>query len=340
MLKEYKDGKTKVIDRDALFVGREVGVYVLYTSVSGSDGIAYGEYIVLSPKIPSSPRAKLSLATLERQGVIIGFLFFSLVAGAIGLVLGMAEGIVCRMYKRALVSGLVGMCVGLLGGFISTIPANLVYSLLNNIAMQQFSTEGSVLSPFGFFLQVVGRSLAWGLAGMAAGLGQGIVSRSKRLLLYGFLGGLSGGLFGGLLFDPIDIALLGWENPGAELSRAIGLTVIGLSVGIMVGIVQLLTRDFWLRMVQGPLAGKEFLVFKEKMIIGASPKCDIYLFNDKELKEQHALLRIVGDACEIECFDKDNAVFINDQAIKSRRLKHGDRISIGRTSFVYETRHR
>ena len=94
------------------------------------------------------------------------------------------------------------------------------------------------------------------------GLGQGIALRSKRLLAYGFFGGIIGGLLGGLLFDPIDLILLGVDKPSAHWSRLIGLAVIGASVGAMIGVVELLARDAWLRMVKGPLAGKEFLLFK------------------------------------------------------------------------------
>ena len=43
-------------------------------------------------------------------------------------------------------------------------------------------------------------------------------SRSKRLLLYGFLGGVIGGLLGGLLFDPIG-QLFG-QFPIADFRRA------------------------------------------------------------------------------------------------------------------------
>ncbi len=156
------------------------------------------------------------------------------------------------------------------------------------------------MGAFGFLLQVMGRTIAWGLVGTAMGLGQGIALRSSRLLLYGLLGGVLGGLLGGMLFDPIDLLLLGPDKPSAHLSRLIGLAVIGVSVGAMIGLVELLARDAWLRMTQGPLTGKEFLMFKDVMTIGSSPRSDIYLFNDTEVVRQHATLRAIGDECEID----------------------------------------
>ena len=194
------------------------------------------------------------------------------------------------------------------------------------------------MSTFGFVLQLIGRSLAWCLAGMAMGLGQGIALRSKRLVLYGFLGGIVGGLLGGLLFDPIDLILLGPDKPSAHWSRLIGIIVIGASVGAMIGVVELLARDAWLRMTQGPLTGKEFLLFKDVMNVGASPRSDIYLFNDPQVAEHHAIIRTMGEECEIEARQSTAPVLLNNRPAQRTRLRHGDNVTIGQTVFVFQQR--
>jgi hypothetical protein len=237
-----------------------------------------------------------------------------------------------------LLAGSVGLLVGFLGGFLSSVVANVVYAPLNKLAVQQFDPTGESLTAFGFVVQMGGRSLAWCLAGMAMGLGQGIALRSKRLLLYGFIGGLVGGLLGGLLFDPIDLLLLGPSKPSAHWSRLVGFTVVGASVGFMIGLVELLARDAWLRMTAGPLAGKEFLVFKDTMKIGASPNSDIYLFNDPLVVGHHATIRALGDDCDIEAATKDAVLLVNDRPVGRTRLRHGDQITIGRTMFVFQKR--
>ena len=127
---------------------------------------------------------------------------------------------------------------------------------------------------------------------------------------------------------------------GAEWSRLVGFGVIGAAVGLMIGVVELLSRDAWLRMTEGPLAGKEFLMFRDIMNIGASPKSEIYLFNDDKVAPTHATLRAIGDECEISARDKVHPLLINNNAVKTARLRHGDRITIGRTSFVFEQRQR
>jgi hypothetical protein len=336
--KELKaDGSKPRFDPKTFKVGDLVGVYVEYVRSREID-LAIGEFVVRSPPPLPAERAKMTLDQLSARSHAAGLLLFPLVAGLIGLCIGAADGLVCRLPRRALLSGLVGLLVGFVGGFVSGILASIAYAPLTQLAMRQ-STEGAAsLSTFGFVIQMLGRSLAWCLAGMAMGIGQGIALRSKRLLIYGLLGGVVGGLLGGLLFDPIDLILLGPDKPSAHWSRLIGFGVIGLSVGAMIGIVELLARDAWLRMTQGPLAGKEFLLFKDVMNIGSSPRSDIYLFNDPAVAENHAIIRAVGDECEIEARQNAYPIQLNNRALQRGRLRHGDNVTIGRTVFVFQRR--
>jgi hypothetical protein len=316
-------------------VGDDIGVYVEYFEGNG-ESLSAALYIVRTPPPQSVAKASLTLHQLQNRKLAAGLLWFPLVAGLIGLFVGAADGLICRVFRRALLCGLVGLFVGFVGGFVTARIADIIYSPLSHLAMKQSGAEG--LNSLGFMLQLIGRSLAWCLAGSAMGLGQGIALRSKRLLVYGLLGGLVGGLLGGLLFDPIDMLLLGHDKPGAALSRCVGFAVIGLAVGATIGIVELLARDAWLRMTQGPLTGKEFLVFKDVMNIGSSARSDIYLFNDSLVAENHAILRAVGDECEIEARQSTSPVLLNNRSITRARLRHGDNVTIGRTSFVFQQR--
>jgi hypothetical protein len=330
------DGTITRFDPGRLRQGQEVGLYVEYAAI-GSGGIAFAHYVVLDPPPQSPEQAAMSLGHLATRTAAAGLLMFAVVGGLIGLAIGAADGTVCRLLRRALLAGGIGLLVGFIGGFVSGIIANLVYAPLNQLAMGQ--SEGvNDLSPFGFAVQMVGRGLAWLLAGMTMGLGQGIALRSKRLILYGLLGGIVGGLIGGLLFDPIDLLLLGGDRVSAHWSRLIGFTVVGMCVGAMIGVVELLARDAWLRMAEGPLAGKEFLLFKDTMQVGSSPRADIYLFNDPEVAGFHATIRSVGDHYEIENTSKEFPAEVNGRRFQHTRLRHGDRIAIGDTVFVYQQR--
>jgi len=331
------DGSKTRLRADSLKEGETIGVYVEYLE-GRNDDLALGGFVVRSPAPLAPGRAKMTLSQLSAQSKASALLLFPLIAGAIGLCIGGVDGLVCRLPRRALLSGLVGLLVGFVGGFFSGIMANLAYAPLNFLAMKQMDEGLASFNTFGFGIQMIGRSLAWCLAGMAMGLGQGIALRSKRLLIYGLLGGVVGGLLGGLLFDPIDLIVLGPDKPSAHWSRLIGFGVIGLSVGAMIGVVELLARDAWLRMTQGPLTGKEFLLFKDVMNIGSSPRSDIYLFNDPLVAENHATIRSVGDECEIESRQSTHAVLLNNRQVQRSRLRHGDNVTIGRTAFVFQRR--
>ena len=330
-----RDARRSRLHQDELIEGQTIGLYTKYFPGRGED-LAMAFYVVRDPPVQSPKVAGLTLRQLHGRSQAASWLLFPLVAGFVGLAIGAVDGFICRLPRRALLSGLIGFLVGFIGGFISSVLAGLVYAPLNHLAMSQMG-EGSITT-FGFVIQMIGRSLAWALAGLAMGLGQGIALRSKRLLIYGLLGGVVGGLLGGLSFDPIDLLLIGEHKPSALWSRLIGLALIGASVGSLIGVVELLARDAWLRMTQGPLAGKEFLLFKDVMNIGASPRSDIYLFNDPLVIAQHAIIRATGDECEIESRQRDHRLLLNNRAIDRARLRHGDQVTIGRTMFVFEKR--
>jgi hypothetical protein len=337
-VKELRSDGTKVkLDTASLQPSQEIGVYVEYMEVNRGS-IAVCLFVDLSPHPQSLSRASMTISQLAARTEASGMLLFPVLAGFIGLAIGSVDGIICRLLRRSLLSGGVGLLVGFIGGFLSAMLAGLVYLPMNRLAIDQMGGTLGSLTPFGFFVQMTGRGLAWCLAGIAMGLGQGIAMRSKRLLLYGFLGGIIGGLLGGLLFDPIDMLLLGVDKPSAHWSRLVGLGVVGACVGVMIGVVELLARDAWLRMTKGPLSGKEFLIFKDIMNLGASPRNDIYLFNDSLVADVHVRIQTTGDVCEVQNIDKDNPALLNGRPVTSSRLRNGDQITIGQTEFVFQTR--
>ena len=330
---QESDDEKVPLNLNNLHRGQEVGVYFI---AEPSTNLPFADTVLLSPTEEPPTKAMLSISNLLARSAAAGLLLFPLVAGLVGLAIGAVDGLVCRLPMRALLGATVGFIVGFIGGFISTIIAGLVYMPLNRLALAQSGTDVGSLSACGFLVQMSGRALAWGLAGMAMGLAQGITLRSKRLLLYGFLGGIIGGLLGGLFFDPIDLLILGTDKPSAHWSRLIGFAIIGASVGAMIGIVELIARDAWLRMTEGPLMGKEFLIFKDVMNIGSSPRSDIYLFNDPQVAGNHARIRAIGEECEIERISDDYPLLLNNRPIHRARLRHGDQIRLGNTAFVFQ----
>ncbi len=315
--------------------GQEVGVK--FSAEVGDDEILLVVHeVILNPEpVPNddAPGIQGKIARSESGFLIL----FPLMAGLIGLAVGAVDGVICRLPRRALLGGLLGFLVGSVGGTFFSYIGDIVYSPLSDIAAAQGEGGLETYSTFGFLLQVTGRGIAWALAGACFGLGPGILLRSRRLVFFGLAGGLIGGLVGGLAFDPIDL-LFQKDSYEADISRLVGFLFMGASVGLMIGLVELMARDSWLQMVKGPLAGKEFLVFKDTMKIGAAPSSDIYLFNDDRVMPEHAVLRTHGDTSEVFSSVPENQVLVNGRAVSHARLNHGDRIQLGETSFVFQKR--
>ena len=76
------------------------------------------------------------------------------------------------------------------------------------------------------------------------------------------------------------------------------------------------------------------------MTVGSSPSSDIYLFNDSDVAPVHAVIYSVGDEIEIENKDKINPTKVNTMQVERARLRHGDKITLGKTCFVFEKRQR
>jgi hypothetical protein len=199
--------------------------------------------------------------------------------------------------------------------------------------------EASLESASGFLVQMFRRGLAWTVVGMAMGLGQGLALKNRALLLNGFMGGMLGGLIGGLLFDPIALLVSDpAQMEGAEVSRAIGLAVIGATAGLLIGVTDLLTRVAWLRVTAGPLRGKEFSFTHAPIRLGSSPKNEIYLFKDPKIDPVHAVIDKLRDTYELTDSGSASGTFVNRQRVRRVRLNEGDHIQIGDSEFVYSMR--
>lgn len=265
-------------------------------------------------------------------------LFPSVAAGA-GLFLGAAEGLMCRNLGRATISGLVGLGVGFVGGLLILIPAGILFGLMRAVAVSLWKNPQPDQMPTGLALVVfiMGRAAAWALSAVPAGLGQGVALREWKVVFNGVVGGVLGGLIGGILFDPIDMLFTGPDHEAA-LSRCIGLTIIGLMVGLFVGLVEGWTKTAWMLMRAGPLAGKQFIIFRDTTILGSSPKADVYLFKDAAIEPRHAVVYNRGGRFEIEDCNTRDGTYVNGAPIRRQMLQPGDQVVLGKTVLEFQIR--
>jgi hypothetical protein len=304
--------------------------YSSYFYLSLASGLgAFVAWMIIEPFFREGPNIEDKLHWAD-------VLLFPMVAGFVGLFLGAVEGIMCRNAQRASICAAVGLGVGFAGGLIALIAAGIIFTIMSQIAFSFWKNPQPGRMPTGmaFLILMMGRGAAWAIAAIPAGIGQGIALREPKVALNGLLGGVLGGLLGGMVFDPISLVLIASDGR-AWPSRAVGFTLIGLMVGLFVGIVEQWTKSAWLLMKAGPLAGKQFVIFRNPTVLGSAPKADVYLFKDEAIEPRHALVHDRGGRFEIEDLDTAEGTYVNGIPVKRQVLKSGDQIVLGKTLLEF-----
>jgi len=245
--------------------------------------------------------------------------FGGLIGGIIGCCLGAAEGVVSQVWEKALRGGAIGLGIGAGGGFLGGILGQLVYGSLLLLGPP---TMGTVM---------VARTIGWSTVGIFVGLGQGVGRGSGKRVVNGLLGGLAGGLVAGFLFDPIGMVV-----QTGTLSRAVGITILGAAAGLAVGLVEEMRKEAWLSVVQGPLSGKQFILYEMRTRIGSSPKCEITLLKDAGIMPEHAVIENRGGSYVLTNAQTQAPTLVNGQVVSQTRLHGGSVITVGSTSLLFE----
>ena len=239
---------------------------------------------------------------------------------------GIAESIVERSAKKAVIRGGICLPMGIVFGFIFEFIAGIIYA----IGMGIVSEMGvqTVKNPAVW----IARGIAWMAFGAAGGVVYGIVGMSSKKTLYGVLGGVIGAGLGGILFDPIAIL-----THGGAASRAVGFGLVGMATGVAVGLVESALKDRWLYVTAGPLAGKQFILYKPRTMVGSDQKCDIYLFKDSNILKEHAIIELAGSRIMLRAIGD---TYVNGQPVRQQVLMSGAVVQIGRYAFRYQERQR
>jgi hypothetical protein len=239
---------------------------------------------------------------------------------------GVAESLVERSLRKALLRGLLALPLGVVLGFLFELIATIIYNLALGICAE--AGAQTLRNPAVW----IARGIGWAIFGAAGGTVYGIVGQSGKKAKYGIIGGLIGAGIGGTVFDPISMAM-----HGASLSRAIGFALFGAATGIGMGWVESALKDRWLYVTSGPLAGKQFILYKTLTTIGSEQKSDIYLFKDPNVLPQHAVIAIHGSRVQLKAL---GSTYVTGSPVQARILQDGDLLQIGRYAFRYKERHR
>lgn len=277
------------------------------------------------------PAARAGELHREASRGVIGMLaemglFGAALGGLIALALGAVESVVTGAWRKALAGGLLGLVVGGVGGSVGAILAQVMYSLAGG------GQPGTPLVQ-----QILVRALGWAVIGALIGLAPGLQMMAARKVTNGLLGGALGGFVGGLLFDPIALMFGFVGIIGGTLSRLVGIVVTGLCTGLGIGMVEELRKEAWVVVVAGPLAGKQFILYRQQTWVGSDPGMDIPLLKDPSIAPKQCVFEATGRGHSVMDAG-EGTTLVNGRPITLVNLSSGDLIQMGQTALEYQAR--
>jgi FHA domain-containing protein len=253
--------------------------------------------------------------------------------GAIGAVLGL------------LVGGLIGLLDALLNttGFVRVIRFIICAGL---------GFAGGMI--FGMVGEMIRRGVGmylwgWMLVGIVIGASIGVYDLLRnagsvkgmglaiRKVIRGVVGGAIGGAIGGFVQD--FLATSNFKDTFPESSVAIGMVILGMCIGLLIGVAQVLLKEAWVKVERGFKAGREMMLSKAETTMGRQEGVDIALFGDMGVEKRHARIVIKGDRYVLmeEQPNPPGGTFVNGERVYGPvPLKNGDLISMGRSEVRFQ----
>jgi len=85
--------------------------------------------------------------------------------------------------------------------------------------------------------------------------------------------------------------------------------------------------------IAGLLKGESFALSDKPLTIGRNPKASIFL-KDLSVSREHAMIKRTGGKIEVIDLGSRNGVFVNGKRVMSKVLATGDKITIGKSTFI------
>ena len=196
---------------------------------------------------------------------------------------------------------------------------------------------GSALRTIG---EIISRGLGWMFLGVAVGVSEGVAARSLGKLSYGTIGGAIGGLLGGSLYGVVKSLERAGEGGSHVLGGALGLVILGASIGALSALVQGVLQPASLRVLRGWQEGREYSLLKTDNLVGRDEGADIPLFRDMRIEKKHVIIQRDGHGFVLL---NDHApadwTRVNDEPVAEyRKLRDGDRIQLGGVILQFQLR--
>ena len=243
--------------------------------------------IALANQIRSERRSRQMFMTL-----MVGFWTGVLALGiSFGLVIG--QNLLLRRQLLSKREGLIALFGALTVGFISGSLSQIMFSVVAEID----------------FLVWIGQVAGWMMLGGLLAMGISIFIPNLKL---GFsaVGGILGGLLGSIIF------LIAAMTPlGDILGRLVGGTTLGAGIGVMIALVEQISRSAYIKVYWGPKQQSQVTLGPQPVLIGSSAQAHITIPSKS----------VIGIAGAVVF--KDGKIQLEDRELKSTRsLNIGDKL--------------
>ena len=287
------------------------------------------------------------------------FIYYCALCGAWAALLGWVPGRLFGIEDKIADSAIKGFFLGLFVSFaLGTIDALWNLSSFRQIfqglmrvvvAVVVGSLGGMIGGAFGQLLYKFWGPLlivGWAFTGLLIGISVGVFDIAMRFLrqedvggalkklINGGIGGTVGGFLGAILYILIQSA---WssvmsDKPSNKLlsPSSTGFIALGLCIGLLVGLAQIILKEAWVKVETGKRAGKEMILSKKEFTIGRAEACDLGLFGDPAIEKMHARIIQYGNRYYLADLNSPGGTFLNEKRIKEPApLKTGDAIRVG-----------
>lgn len=281
---------------------------------------------------------RLQTELTKDSSVLISNLSFTfLLAFCISLVIVLVEAIstksASKIGQAAIVAIPAAIVLSLALGFLahslySALMENLFNNLQTLIQNGTITTEAQALD-YQRDHNHIPRGLAWMFVGITGGLIIGLASRSGKRLLMTVLGGALGGFLGGFVFDFI---------PGLLAAQAVGISLLGLLIGLSMSLIEQVAKSQWIEIITGGMAGKQFILYKNDIVIGSAPNSDIQLIKDSAIPAQAARISTRNNQTIIESLHPGIPCNVEGQVGNRFPLFDGANIQFGSTQIRYRSK--
>jgi hypothetical protein len=261
------------------------------------------------------------------QTLFSSYLIFSViqgvcVGGVMGGFFGSIESITLSKRGSIIPSVFMGAVIGIFGGLIGFLLGQGVLTLV-----MEYSLSNQIFINYGI---PISRITGWTCLGLFIGSVEGIRSMSWIKIKVGITGGLIGGLLGGLSLEFLRLLI-----PEIMYARLVGLLIMGSLIGLFYSLIEHRYSIGVLKLLNGKLKNKEFLIVNKLIKIGSSDHSDIQLKDYTGIADFHAEIHIRENKILIANSDSKNPVIVNEYRIKEHLLKYEDIVHIGTAKLLF-----